>query len=147
MGWLSIAVCVLLGGLSVLELVAYGMLASQPELAIQIGLSLQEQSGQFVDMQKLPVQLMNQALTHAVFLLVGVPTAIGLLRRREWARKLTILLVAGVTLAMGPQLLWGELPMQLPRWMTGGVFLLALLVHGDIVRRLMRPEVRAEFSS
>ena len=147
MAWLSIAVSVLLGLLSGLELMAYTMLVSQPELAIQMGLSLQEQTGQFVDMERLPGQLIHQALMHAIFLVVGVPTSIGLLRRREWARKVTILLVAGVTLAMGPQLLWGDLPAQFPRWLTAAVFLLALLVHGDIVRRLMRPEIRAEFTS
>ncbi len=147
MGWLSVAVCLLLAVLFAMELVVYAMLIGQPELAIQVGLALQEQTGQFVDMQKLPGQILTQAITHGVFLIVGAPAAIGLLRRREWARKLTLLLVVGVTLAMGPQLLWGELPHPIPRIVTVGIFVLALLVHGDIVRRLMRPEVRAEFSS
>lgn len=146
MGGLSVALSAALGLLSGLELMVFGMLRSQPEVAIQLGLALQEKTGQFVDMEAMPSLLQKQAITHGVFALLGLPIAVGLLRRKEWARKLTLLSIAGVTLSMAPQLLWGALPPQIPRWLTAGVFLVVSAIHADIMRRLMRPEIRAEFT-
>jgi hypothetical protein len=147
LGWLTIVVSVLLGIFAGIELAAFVMVSNQPELAIQIGLALQQQTGQFVDMNSLPAQLSRQALTHGVTALLGIPVAIGLLKRREWARKLTIFLIVLVTLGMAPQLLFSELPPQIPRWLTAGVFLFAAAVHAGIIRKLMRPEIRSEFQA
>lgn len=145
MGWLSIGLSAALGLLSALEFMVFGMLKSQPEAAIQLGLAMQEKTGQFIDVEALPALLQKQAGSHALFALLGLPIGVGLLRRKEWARKATLFLIAGATLSLAPQLLWGALPPQIPRWLTAGVFLVVALIHADIMRRLMRPEIRAEF--
>jgi hypothetical protein len=145
LGWFSIALSLLLAILAGFEVFAYGLLSSQPEMAIQLGISLQSKTGQFVDIEQLPQQIMQQALGHGLLACIGFPTAIGLLRRKDWARKITLVLIIGATLSAAPQLLWKPLPASLPRWLAVSIFALVLLVHGKIIRRLMRPEVRAEF--
>ena len=145
LGWFSIVVFVLMGGAAVLLFSVLAVMSTQPEVAIQLGLAIQEQSGQFVDLQVLPEMLRVQAISMGALSLGGLVISIGLLKRKEWARKSTLVVIAVATLGMAPQLLWSELPAAIPRWLTAGIFFLAALVHWDIMRRLMRPDIRAEF--
>lgn len=145
LGWLTLALCALLGVGAGVELFAARMLESQPEASVQIGLALQAQSGQFVDVQALPAMLHRQAITHALMALVGVPAAWGLLKRKEWARKLVIAMIVVATLALVPSLLLGEIPSNIPRAATAGIFVIACFVHGGIIKKLLSPELAAEF--
>lgn len=145
LGWLTLALCVFLGVGSGVELLAARMLEAQPEAAVQIGLSLQSQTGQFVDVQALPAMLYRQAMTHGIMAFFGVPAAWGILKRRDWARKLVIVMIVVATLALVPSLLLGEIPSYIPRAATAAIFVIACFVHGGIIKKLLSPEIAAEF--
>jgi hypothetical protein len=145
LGWLTFLLCGLLGLGAVVELIAASMLQNQPEAAVQIGLALQSQTGQFVDVQTLPGMLLRQAFVHGLMTLFGVPAAWGLLKRRNWARKLTIGLVVVATLGLAPPLLLGEIPASIPRALTAAVFVIACVLHGSIIKKLMSPAIVTEF--
>lgn len=155
LGWLTLVVCAAFAVLAGLELAIFAYLRGNPEVAIQIGLALQERLGEFVDVQSIPPMLLRQGASHALLAIMGVPAGVGLIRRKEWARKLTLAMLLVVTLGSAPSLLLEEVPAGiaaglsplLSRSLTLGVFLLICLVHGDIARRLMSAPVRAEFSS
>jgi hypothetical protein len=147
LGWLTFLLCALLGFGAVVELIAASMLRGQPEAAVQIGLALQSQTGQFVDVQALPGMLFRQAIVHALMTLFGVPAAWGLLKRRDWARKLTVALIVVATLGLAPPLLFGDIPASIPRSLTVAVFVIACLLHGSIIKKLMSPAVVTEFKN
>ena len=81
-----------------------------------------------------------------ILAVAGLVAGRGLLKRREWARKLTIGLVVLLTIGIAP--VWGSEAL-------GGVspglsvvaFGAACVFHLAIIRRLQQPAVRAEFAA
>ena len=145
MGWITIIWAFFSAVFSVGEFLLARYLSSDPELVIQLGLALQTQTGKFIDAQGIPSMLEQQAITNGLLSLVALPSGIGLLRRKEWARKLTMIAIVVVTLMFAPTLLLAELPAPLSHGAGVVIFIFIALVHGDVVRRLMAPSVREEF--
>jgi len=146
LGWLTLVLCVVLGIAAAGEIMMARYLAGDPEAASNLATAMQSQSGQFVDVQNIPATLMRQGLINAITALIGIPTGVGLLKRRNWARKVTVAMIVLVTLGLVPTLVFGDLPMGLSRGVSLALFALVCLLHGDIVRRLVSPAVRGEFA-
>jgi hypothetical protein len=131
-----------------LQLLSYGALQSEPELAPLVLSSFQEKFGMELTAEQVSSMLLRTGASGLLVSILSIVIGVALKRRSKWARPASIYLILFITLGMISSLLSSGFRPELPLFWAGtGLTVLAIFVHTGIILKLRSPAVRAEFKT